>query len=131
MPMTTCVLREDEFVANVVQDPREPPDTLFIMGFVGRAIQAGDTRIYLDVQLAAYFDVPSAEVLHAAPLARGQSPLGGHYLWLLRNAATMDKLREASRRLTQVQQETALEFQLQSSTLGALPSGWPLPPTAG
>ena len=129
MPLTHRQLREDEIVANIVSDPREPPDAIFLMGFVGRAPDAGTTRIYLDVQLAAYLDLPSPEILHAEPLPRSQSPLGGHYLWVLRSSATMDKLREAGRRLTQVQQETALEFQLAGSALGGLPSGWPTPPT--
>jgi hypothetical protein len=127
MSNTTRVLREDEFVLNVVHDPREPPDVLFFMGFIGRAPEQGETRIYLDVQLAAYVDLPSGEILYAEPLPRSQSPVGGHYLWVLRNAATMEKLREANRRLTQVQQETALEFQLSSGALGGLPTGWPTP----
>jgi len=131
MPLTNRLLREDEFVANVVSDPREPPDVLFLMGFVGRAPDADSTRIYLDVQLAAYVDLPSSEILHAQPLPRSQSPLGGQYLWVLRSGATMDKLREAGRRLNQVQHETALEFQLTGNAFGGLPSAWPAPPTGG
>lgn len=131
MSAATRVLREDELVANVVRDPREPPDTLFITGFVGRAVDPGSTRIYLDVQLAVHVEVPTSDILHAEPLPRSQSLLGGHHLWVLRSAPTVDRWRDAQRRLTQMQQEAAMELQLAGGALGGLPSGWPSAPGAG
>lgn len=130
MANASRLLREDELVANVVRDPREPPDTLFVTGFVGRAVEPGFTRVYLDVQLAVHIEVPSDEVLHAEPLPRSQSLLGGHHLWVLRTSPTLEKWRDANRRLTQMQQEAAMELQLAGGGLGGLPSGWPSAPGA-
>ena len=130
MSFINTALREDGFIANIVRDPREPPDTLFLMGFVGRAADPGMIRLYLDVQVIAYVDVPETDLLHAEPIPPSQSPLGGHYVWVLRSSATMVRLREAQLRLSQVQQDTALNLQLTSiSALGSLPSGWPTTPS--
>jgi hypothetical protein len=127
MNVLNSVLREDGFVANIVRDPREPPDTLFLMGFIGRAADPPMIRVYLDVQLIAYVDLPETDLLHAEPMPPSQSPLGGQYLWVLRSSATMERLREAQARLAQVQQDTALNLQPTAtpSMLGSYSNGWP------
>lgn len=124
--MIKHILREDEFVQNIVQDPRDPPDTLFLVGFVGRASEPDHTRFYLDVLLSCYIDVPNDALLFAREIAREQSPLGGCYVWIRRSSDIMDQLSAARRKLQEVQQEFLTH--LQPDSLSAVQPGWPVMP---
>src|ERR1700761_351370 len=79
-------VRLDDFIANAVPDPRNVGETLFLTGFVGASSQSEHTRIYSDASLSSYVDVKTSDIVHSEALSEQQSPLGGSYIWLKRDA---------------------------------------------
>ena len=79
-------IRLDELTARAVPDPKNPEEALLVAGFVGASSEPEKTRIYWDASLSTYVDVDTADILHSEPLTKEQSPLGGSYIWLKRNA---------------------------------------------
>lgn len=122
-------LRDDDFVFRIVKDPGAPPDTLLIVGFVGKAVYADHTRIYLDVLLAAYVDLPDTAILHAQRIPETVSPLGGSYVWVRRDLGLVDAVRQAYAKLQQTQQDYMKDFRSEVSDFGAIQPGWPQLPT--
>src|SRR5262245_13439763 len=86
IPGTQPQLPEDPIVSNLVKDPKLPPDTLMLTGFVGKSSEDGYTRIYFDYDLRNYVEIPNSAILYSEPLPKETSPLGGVYLWLKRDA---------------------------------------------
>jgi hypothetical protein len=64
--------RLSEFIANLVKDPKNPPEVVEITGFLGGAAESGRTRIYLDTTLQNYVEVMEDKILHVEPVERGQ-----------------------------------------------------------
>jgi hypothetical protein len=122
------LIREDEFVHRVVRDPKDPPDTLFLTGFIGHASRADHTRVYLDVMLSAYVDVPDKSVLHAQPMPPGQSPVGGHFVWIARNEDLVQSVRAARDEMLDVQRTFMNDLDGEPS-LSAVAPGWPTIPS--
>jgi hypothetical protein len=79
-------VRLDEFIAKVVPDPKKPGEALLVTGFLGASSEPEHTRIYWDASLSSYVDAETADILHAEPLGKEQSPLGGSCIWLKRDA---------------------------------------------
>jgi len=78
--------RLDEFIARVVPDPKNPAEAQLLTGFLGASSEPEHTRIYSDASLSSYIDAKTADILHSEPLSKEQSPLGGSYIWLKRDA---------------------------------------------
>lgn len=72
--------QRDDFVDRIVSDPSQPPEVAVFQGFVGASDREDHVRVYADVALSAWVDLPAAAVLHAVRLPAGQSPLGGSIL---------------------------------------------------
>jgi hypothetical protein len=89
--------KETEFVARLVKDPRRPPDTVLLQGFVGASAEAGHTRLYFDTQLSSWVDIPNDAVLHTEEISKEQSPLGGSYVWVDRSAQLVPGRAERAR----------------------------------
>ena len=78
--------RLDEFTAKAVTDPKNPGEVLLVTGFLGASSEPKHTRIYWDASLGTYVDVKTTDITHTEPLPKEQSPLGGSYIWLKRDA---------------------------------------------
>ena len=76
----------DDFIAQLVPDPSQPPLTQLLTGFVGDSSEEGHTRIYLDPELSQYVDVPDHAILHSVQLPAEESPLGGSHVWIRADA---------------------------------------------
>jgi hypothetical protein len=87
----------DNFTSKVVADPAKPQDTLLINGFLGASSEAGHTRIYTDPTLDNFVDVSNADIVHTEPVAKEQSPLGGHYIWVKKNAEIVSGMTGAEK----------------------------------
>src|SRR2546426_490216 len=74
------------FVSKLVSDPKQPPDTLLLTGFLGASSDEGHTRLYFDAQLADYVEIPNEAILYQQELSHDQSQLGGSYVWVKRDA---------------------------------------------
>jgi hypothetical protein len=109
--MELTKLREDEFVFQIVKDPLNPPDTMLVMAYIGRAAADSCVRLYLDPLLSAYLDVPEDSILYYEALPRSQSPFGGHYVWVKREPDLMRDLQEAVQKAAQTLQEVISQGQ--------------------
>jgi hypothetical protein len=74
------------FVDKLVTDPSKPPQALLLSGFTGASSEPAHTRLYFDAELSDYVEIPDAAILHTEAMAPAQSPLGGSYVWVQRDA---------------------------------------------
>lgn len=79
----------DDFVARLVQDPKDPPGLQLLSGYLGASSEEGHVRLYLDEELSRYAEIPLESIRHARELPPAESPLGGSLLWLDRDAEVM------------------------------------------
>lgn len=86
MPRENQRPKHADFVSQVVKDPKSPPDALLLQGFPGASSEKGHTRLYFDAQLTSYVEIPDDSILFSRELASAQSPLGGSYVWIKRDA---------------------------------------------
>src|SRR5262245_21208502 len=77
---------ESTFVGKIVKDPKKHVATLLLTGFLGQSSEKEHTRLYFDAQLSQYVEIPDQAILHSEPIPNEQSPLGGVYLWIDRDA---------------------------------------------
>lgn len=74
-----------DFVARIVKDPKNPPDTLMLQGYLGASSEEGHTRIYFDVHLASYAEIPNDAILHTLDAPEADS-LAATSVWIKREA---------------------------------------------
>jgi hypothetical protein len=79
----------DEFVSKIVTDPKNPPNTLLLKGFIGTSSEQGHIRLYLDNELSDYVEIPEAAILYSQGIPKEKSPIGGSYIWIQRNATVI------------------------------------------
>lgn len=60
---------KDDFVAKIVKDPSNPPKTVLLNGYAGASSLEGYTRLYLDLELNSYVEIPNGDILHMEPRA--------------------------------------------------------------
>ncbi len=82
-------LKHDALVGRIVGDPAKPADTIWLTGFLGSSSEDGHTRVYSDPSFESYVDVPTDAIIHTEPLPKDQSPLGGSYVWLKKDAEVL------------------------------------------
>jgi hypothetical protein len=76
----------DDFVSKVVKDPKQPPDTTLLTGYLGKSSEEGHTRIYFDPELKNYLEVPNDAILHTQEIPKEASSLGGSHIWIKSDA---------------------------------------------
>lgn len=78
--------REENFVSRLVPNPSRPPDTILLTGYLGDSSEEGCTRLYFDPQLNNYVEISNEDILHTQEIPRDQSPFGGSYVWIRKEA---------------------------------------------
>jgi hypothetical protein len=73
-----------DFIAKIVKDPKNPPETLMLTGFLGASSEDGHTRLYFDAGLGSYVEIPNDAILHTEPA--GDEGLSASYVWIKRDA---------------------------------------------
>lgn len=76
----------DGFVQQVVSDPKNPPEPLFLSGYLGPGSEDTHVRLYFNLNLTDYVDIPLDKILHKVPIPASESPMGGYYLWIEKDA---------------------------------------------
>lgn len=76
----------ENFVDVLVTDPANVPAVVVLSGFLGKSSLAGYQRLYLNVALSEYYEIPSEAILHALKHPVTTSPLGETTLWAKRDA---------------------------------------------
>ena len=74
-----------DFVAKIVKDPKNPPATLMLTGFLGASSEDGHTRLYFDPNLSSYVEIPNDAILHTQESASDDG-LGAAHVWITRDA---------------------------------------------
>ncbi len=124
----STALREHDLVFHIVKNPQEPPEAFLLMGFAGRSAQEGHTRLYLDLLLSSFVELPDDAILHVVEIPASQSPLGGHYVWVRRDEELVQQVRDSYQKMTQVQQDFVAALQPGGGGAGFAPlstGGWP------
>ncbi len=76
----------DDFVAKVVKDPKQPPDTILLTGYLGKSSEDGHTRLHFDPELKNYVEIPNDAILHTQEISKEHSSLGGSHVWIKSDA---------------------------------------------
>jgi hypothetical protein len=92
---------EAEFVRRIVTDPRNVPDVMRLYGYLGASSEEGHDRLYLNLDLSTYVEVPQTAILHRMEVPREQDPNGAVVLWVRRDAALAYKAAPAAQALAQ------------------------------
>ena len=88
-------IKEDPLVAALMPDPAQlPVNATVLTGFVGKSLNEGIWRLYLDAGLTEYVEIPEAEILYARELPGG----GGSAVWVP-GTLTLDRVRVAATRI--------------------------------
>ena len=74
------------FVGRIVKDPASPPDLRVLTGYIGQSSIKDHIRVYLDLALRRYIDVPQHEIVQVDESLTKSNPLAKTILWI--NAQT-------------------------------------------
>lgn len=75
----------DEFVKSVRPDPKSTDQIVYMNGFVGESPIEGHIRVYSDISLNNFTDIPRNAVAHVAANPRDGNIIGGSSLWIRRS----------------------------------------------
>lgn len=101
--------RNADFVARVVKDAKDPPQTRMLTGWLGDAAEEGERRLYTNPELSCYIDIPTDAILHTEPIRDSQPP-GGVFVWVQRDAALKQGGSAASRAARFLQGQVQEDF---------------------
>jgi hypothetical protein len=121
----------DDFVSRIVSDPNNPPDALLLTGYLGKSSDQGYIRLYLDEELSDYVELPESGVLYAQEMSKEDSPLGGSYVWIQRNAQVIQGPVGPNRMTASFLSGRIQRQQLVAAQPPAAPPGPALPITVG
>jgi hypothetical protein len=120
---------EAAFIARIVKDPKNPPKTTLLMGYLGRSSEEGHTRVYLDPELSEYVEVPNEAILHTEA-AGEEDPLAGSYIWISRSAEVVHGEAGGQRyKASFLEGRITQDYMGQAAGLGGLGPAGPIPPT--
>lgn len=74
------------FVSRIVKDAQQPPDTAVLTGYLGSSSEPGHTRLYFDLQLSSFVEIPDDAILHVEETSSEGAPLAASYVWIRRDA---------------------------------------------
>ncbi len=83
--MAKSPARGADFVAKIVKDPKNPPATVMLTGFLGASSEPGHTRLYFDPHLSNYVEIPDDAILHTEEVP-AQGGLGATHVWIRQDA---------------------------------------------
>ncbi len=76
------VLKPQAFVASITRKQKSSRQLRTIRGYVGTSNKSDCVRIYLDIELRRFVDVPNKGIVHAEAISETLQPLGGVYIWV-------------------------------------------------
>jgi hypothetical protein len=124
-------LKKEHFVSKVVTDPKQPPDTLLLMGYVGESSEEGYTRLYFDAQLSVYVEIPNTAILHIQEIPVEQSVLGESYVWIQKDAELVHGKVGPNRVKAKFLEGPIVQEFMRGSQLGVAGMGQPMPQFGG
>ncbi|MBR0871315.1 hypothetical protein JQ633_13185 [Bradyrhizobium tropiciagri] len=85
-----------DFVDKIVKDPKNPPATVMLTGYLGGSSEPDHTRLYFDPHLSSYVDIPNSAILHQQD-AKSDDGLQASYVWIARSAQLIQGAPAAER----------------------------------
>lgn len=73
-------MAKDDFISRIVGDPKNPRESRLLQGWLGDAAEETNRRLYTDLSLSSYVDIPTDAILHTEPLRDSQPP-GAVFVW--------------------------------------------------
>ena len=124
----------DKFVDAVRPDPKDASKLVLMSGFIGKSNEDNHIRLYTDVSLNDFVEIPEAGIVYCEALSKEASPMGGSKLWVkqdsvvtLGDPATNDRVKK------QLLDGDLIDFFNQSKpdfgALKPIPCGWNGNPT--
>jgi hypothetical protein len=83
----------DDFVSKVIKDPENPGRPIFLTGFLGASSKKNHVRLYTDLSLRDYFEIPEDGILHMTKVSARESTLGGTYIWVAEDTCIVSSPR--------------------------------------
>jgi hypothetical protein len=83
--MAKSPARGADFVGKIVKDPKNPPSTVMLTGYLGASSEEDHTRLYFDPHLSAYVEIPDDAILHTQEVS-AEGGLGATHVWIRRDA---------------------------------------------
>jgi hypothetical protein len=117
-----------DFVAKIVKDPKNPPTTLMLTGYVGASSEDGHTRLYFDPNLSTYVEIPYDAVLHTQP-AEGDGGLGASHVWIKRDAQVIHGPAATQRATGTFLDGPIMQAHMAGAAAAAGPAAFPPRPT--
>jgi hypothetical protein len=77
--------RGADFVTKIVKDPKNPPATVMLTGYLGTSSEEEHTRLYFDPNLSNYVEIPDDAILHTQDVP-AEGGLGATHVWIKRDA---------------------------------------------
>jgi hypothetical protein len=87
---------ESDFVSSIVSDPRNVPDVMRLYGYPGASSEEDHERLYLNLDLTNYVEVPTKAILYRMT---DQDPQGAVCWWTKKDAALIYKMTPAAQAL--------------------------------
>lgn len=84
-------LKPQVFVSALVPNAKTPPKVRVIRGYVGESTEQNHTRVYLDVELRRFVDIPADSIVHSEAIPPTVIPLGGVYVWVREDARILHR----------------------------------------
>ena len=75
-------LRPHQFITDITRKTGSSPKVNIIRGYVGESEKRTHTRIYLDIELKRFVDVPTDGIVHVADLRANNNLLAPVFLWV-------------------------------------------------
>jgi hypothetical protein len=88
----------DELIEELVTDPSNPPSVVGLDGYLGRSDMEGHIRLYRDLSVSYWLDIPEDAVYHAKTVdVEGKfHPLS--VVWVFRDAVVRPQIRSTDDR---------------------------------
>ena len=80
-------LKPHHFIADINRKTEGNPKVKIVRGYVGESDEKSHTRIYLDIEMQRFVDVPTEGIVHVADLRERNNPLAPVYLWVKSDAS--------------------------------------------
>ncbi len=75
-------IRKDEFVQKIVSDPSSKKSYKVISGYIGDGADKDNIRVYSDVSLNHFVEIPTNLIVHSIARSEEEDPLGGSHIWV-------------------------------------------------
>lgn len=101
IPNNNKELNQDDLIDHLVLDPSQTPNVAMLSGFLGKSNRNGFWRLYLTPELNNYVEFSEEDVMHSKPINTKESPLGGTFVWIKKDAEILHTHSMANKNQTE------------------------------